>query len=217
VSNTDAMRTRRVGEHGLLVECTDTGDVAATYRALLAHADDLGAVEIVPAARTVLLDGLDDVTATERLLAGLVPRPAAGVSEGHEVEIPVAYDGPDLAEVAREWSVDIDEVVRIHCGAVFVVAFCGFAPGFAYCTGLPNGLTVSRRPEPRARVAAGSVALAGEFTSVYPTASPGGWQLIGTTQVPVWRPDEHQPALLSPGTRVRFRDASSTTPGFADA
>ena len=211
------MRARRVGEHGLLVECDDAGEVAATYRSLLAHADDLGAVEIVPASRTVLLDGLRDVTAAEGLLASLVPRRAAGASEGREVEIPVTYDGPDLAEVARQWSVDIDEVVRIHCGAVFVVAFCGFAPGFAYCTGLPDSLTVSRRAEPRARVAAGSVALAGEFTSVYPTTSPGGWQLIGTTQVPVWRPDEQQPALLSPGTRVRFRDASSSTPGFVDA
>lgn len=199
------MRTRPVGEHALLVECRDAGEVAATYATLRAHRETLGATDIVPAARTVLLDGVADPSAVGRLLADLVPGEPDRRATA-EVAIPVAYDGPDLVEVARQWAVDPAEVVRIHTSAAFVVAFCGFAPGFAYCTGLPDGLTVRRRPEPRPSVPAGSVALAGEFTSVYPGPSPGGWQLIGRTQVALWRPDRDQPALLAPGTRVRFTD-----------
>lgn len=200
------MHARPVGEHGLLVECTDADDVAATYATLRQHRDGLGATEIVPGARTVLLDGLTDVPEARALLAGLVAGPV-GPAEWSEVHVPVSYDGPDLGEVARQWGVDPDEVVRIHLGTVFVVAFCGFAPGFAYCTGLPDGFTVRRRPEPRPRVPTGSVALAGEFTSVYPRSSPGGWQLIGRTDLALWRPELEEPALLVPGTRVRFVDA----------
>jgi KipI family sensor histidine kinase inhibitor len=203
------MHARPVGEHGLLVQCTDPADVEATYAALRARAAQLGATDIVPGARTVLLDGLADPGAARRLVATLVPEPVAqALADAPVVHVPVTYDGPDLAEVARQWDVDPAEVVRIHRDTEFVVAFCGFAPGFGYCTGLPAGLTVSRRSEPRARVPAGSVALAGEFTGVYPADSPGGWQLIGRTSLPVWRPEEEQPALLAPGTRVRFLDAA---------
>jgi KipI family sensor histidine kinase inhibitor len=201
------MHTRRVGAQALLVECADLAEVEATYAAVLSRADELGAVDIVPAARTVLLDGLRDVIAAELLVDSLEPAAAGPGPEARFVEIPVTYDGPDLAEVARQWEVDTSEVGRIHRDTEFVVAFCGFAPGFAYCTGLPAELVVRRRAEPRARVAPGSVALAGEFTSVYPSASPGGWQLIGSTSVPVWRPEADRPALLEPGTRVRFVDA----------
>jgi KipI family sensor histidine kinase inhibitor len=204
------MHALRVGRHGLLVECADAREVEAAYAVLRARAAELGATDIVPAARTVLLDGLRDREAAAHLVAGLAPAPAAAAQvAGRLVEVPVRYDGPDLAEVARQWGVSPDEVARIHRDTEYVVAFCGFAPGFAYCTGLPDDLRVRRRAEPRARVPAGSVALAGEFTCVYPTASPGGWQLIGTTDLPVWRPDGEPPALLEPGTRVRFRDASS--------
>ena len=202
------MRTRPVGEHGLLVECADIAEVEAAYAALRDRADDLGATDIVPAARTVLLDGLADVEAVAALVAGLEPGPPAGDRRpAATVEIPVTYDGPDLAEVARQWGVEPDDVARIHRDADYTVAFCGFAPGFAYCTGLPPERTVRRRAEPRPRVPAGAVAVAGEFTSVYPTSSPGGWQLIGRTEVPVWRPAAPRPALLEPGTRLRFVDA----------
>src|SRR4051794_25798218 len=216
-----AVRTRRVGEQALLVECADESEVAAAYADLRARLDRSAAVDVVPAARTVLLDGLDDVAATEALVRELAPVRRAGVPlEGPMVEIPVTYDGPDLSEVAAQWGVDVAEVVRIHQGTVFVVAFCGFAPGFGYCSGLPAGREVRRRSEPRARVPAGSVGLAGPYTCVYPTASPGGWQLIGTTTTQVWRPGHDRPALLEPGTSVRFRDASylgSSTQGSADA
>jgi len=202
------MRARRVGEHGLLIECTDGAEVAGAHAALAAASAELRATDIVPAARTVLLDGLADVDAAAELVAALAPAtPAAGLVPGPEVEVPVSYDGPDLDEVARQWDVRTADVARIHRDTTFVVAFCGFAPGFAYCTGLPADLAVRRRPEPRARVAAGAVALAGEFTSVYPSSSPGGWQLIGSTRLPVWRPDADPPALLVPGTTVRFVDA----------
>jgi KipI family sensor histidine kinase inhibitor len=205
MGDTGAMQARRVGENGLLVECVDVDEVAATYAALRGHAGLLGAEEIVPGARTVLLDGVADLAGAERLLQDLVVHEPDQRGTA-EVEIPVTYDGPDLAEVALQWGVDPAEVVRIHTGTTFVVAFCGFAPGFAYCTGLPDQLTVRRRVDPRPRVPAGSVALAGEFTSVYPGASPGGWQLIGRCEVELWRPEHEQPALLAPGTRVRFVD-----------
>ena len=215
------MRARRVGEHGLLVECADVTEVEATYAALLARADELGATDVVPAARTVLLDGLRSFDAARQLIADLTPAPVTDArAQASIVEVPVTYDGPDLAEVAGQWQVSEDEVARIHQSIEFVVAFCGFAPGFAYCTGLPDDRHVRRRAEPRTRVPAGAVAVAGEFTSVYPTASPGGWQLIGTTTLPVWRPEDERPALLEPGTRVRFRDASSpggSTQEFGDA
>jgi KipI family sensor histidine kinase inhibitor len=202
------MHARRVGQHGLLVECADLDEVAATYAELQSRSDELGADEIVPAARTVLLDGLPDPESALVLLRRLSPADVRDPSgDAPLVEIPVRYDGPDLGEVARQWEVDETEVTRIHRETEFVVAFCGFAPGFAYCTGLPQERTVARRPEPRARVPAGAVALAGEFTSVYPAASPGGWQLIGSTTTAVWRPRADQPALLAPGTRVRFVDA----------
>lgn len=201
------MQARRVGEHALLVECVDADEVAGTYAALLAERDALGAVEVVPAARTVLLDGLADPAAAADLVAGWEAAPVATTEALSEIEVPVRYDGADLDEVARQWQVGPADVVRIHTEAHFVVAFCGFAPGFAYCTGLPGGLTVRRRAEPRTSVPAGSVALAGEYTGVYPTASPGGWQLIGRTDVELWRPDHERPALLAPGTRVRFVDA----------
>ena len=205
MGDTGAMLARRVGEDGLLVECADADDVAATYATLRGIAGSLGADEIVPGARTVLLDGVADRNAVERLLQDLVAH-APDRRTSREVEIPVTYDGPDLAEVARQWGVDPDDVVRIHTGTTFLVAFCGFAPGFGYCTGLPPGLTVRRRAEPRPSVPAGSVALAGEFTGVYPGSSPGGWQLVGRSEVELWRPDHAQPALLAPGTRVRFVD-----------
>ena len=120
------------------------------------------------------------------------------------MEVPTRYDGPDLEAVARLWEMTTAEVVRTHTGTEMVVAFCGFAPGFAYCTGLPERLSVPRLDTPRTRVPVGSVGLAGSFTGVYPTASPGGWQLLGRTDLTLWDPSRPEPATLSPGTRVRF-------------
>ncbi len=198
------MHARPVGEHGLLVLCDDADQVRATYAGLRPRMAELGASDLVPAARTVLLDGLADPVATAAELESWHPDPAEQEAPGPVVEIEVSYDGADLAEVAAQWQTDTADVVRIHQACEFVVAFCGFSPGFAYCTGLPDGLVTARRSEPRASVPAGAVALAGEYTSVYPRSSPGGWQLIGTTTRQLWFPDRNEPALLAPGTRVRF-------------
>ncbi|MFF8291963.1 allophanate hydrolase subunit 1 [Streptomyces sp. NPDC016309] len=200
------MRTLPVGERALLVEL-DSGEEAEAFHAELLHRRAAGALpavtEIVPAARTVLLDGVADPGRLAALVAGWETGPTHARVEP-VVEIPVRYDGPDLADVAALWGVPPGEAARIHAAAEFRVAFCGFAPGFGYLTGLPAVYEVPRRATPRTAVPAGSVALAGPYTGVYPRASPGGWQLIGTTDTVLWDPAREPAALLSPGTRVRF-------------
>jgi KipI family sensor histidine kinase inhibitor len=123
------------------------------------------------------------------------------------VELEVRNDGVDLAEVARLTGLGPDEVVAAHTGQDWVVAFSGFAPGFGYLRGLSGDqpLTVPRRDQSRVRVPAGAVALAAGYTGVYPRSSPGGWQLIGSTQARLWDVERDPPALLRPGVRVRFR------------
>ncbi|MGW0844757.1 5-oxoprolinase subunit B family protein [Streptomyces sp. NPDC002787] len=197
------MRTLPVGDRALLIEVGTGEEAEALHAELLRRraTGELAATEIVPAARTVLLDGLDDPSRlAERLTAWDVPPVAARAED--VVEIPVRYDGPDLPDVAAHWGVDEAEVARIHASAEFRVAFCGFAPGFGYLTGLPR--EVPRRATPRTAVPAGSVALAGPYTGVYPRSSPGGWQLIGTTDTVLWDHARVPAALLAPGTRVRF-------------
>ncbi|MDF9811623.1 allophanate hydrolase subunit 1 [Streptomyces sp. SPB162] len=200
------MRTLPVGERALLVELDTDGEVGAFHAELSRRraAGTLPAVrEIVPAARTILLDGLDDPRALARELAAwTVPPLTRGA--GAETEIAVRYDGPDLAEVAELWDVRPEDVPDIVGGLVFRVAFCGFAPGFAYLTGLPEHRHLPRRATPRTAVPAGSLALAGPYAGVYPRSSPGGWQLIGTTDAVLWDPRREPAALLTPGTRVRF-------------
>ncbi|MBO0653629.1 5-oxoprolinase subunit PxpB [Streptomyces triculaminicus] len=202
------LRALPVGRHALLVEVAGTREAQALHAELLRRRDagTLPPVrEIVPAARTVLLDGLADPRALAADLAHwtVPPLPAA---EAPPVVLPVRYDGADLAEVAALWGVGEDEVARIHSGTEFRVAFCGFAPGFGYLTGLPERLHVPRRATPRTTVPAGSVGLAGPYTGVYPRSSPGGWQLIGRTDAILWDTGRDPAALLSPGTRVRFEE-----------
>jgi KipI family sensor histidine kinase inhibitor len=199
------MRVLPVGDDALLVEVSSGEQAQALHAELLRRRAEglLMAREIVPAARTVLLDGLADPA---RLAAELAAAevPAAAPPARQAVRIPVRYDGPDLAEVAAHWGVAEADVPRIHAAAEFRVAFCGFAPGFGYLTGLPERYAVPRRATPRTAVPAGSVALAGPYTGVYPRSSPGGWQLIGTTDIVLWDHTRVPAALLSPGTRVRF-------------
>ncbi|MFE2945121.1 5-oxoprolinase subunit PxpB [Streptomyces sp. NPDC059255] len=200
------MRVLPVGERALLVEVAD-GPAAEALHAELLRRRAEGTLppvgEIVPAARTVLLDGVADPAG---LAAQLGNWESAGpsVAEGAAVELPVRYDGADLVEVAALWGVAEQEVVRIHTATEFRVAFCGFAPGFGYLTGLPERYAVPRRATPRTAVPAGSVGLAGPYTGVYPRSSPGGWRLIGTTDAVLWDTARTPPALLAPGTRVRF-------------
>ncbi|MGW0947453.1 5-oxoprolinase subunit B family protein [Streptomyces sp. NPDC002623] len=206
------MRVLPVGDDALLVEVASGAEAEALHAELLRRraAGLLGAREIVPAARTVLLDGLTDPDRLAAELAASVVPPAPPRVQD-VVEIPMRYDGPDLAEVAAHWGVAEQEVARIHAAAEFRVAFCGFAPGFGYLTGLPGRYDVPRRATPRTAVPAGSVALAGPYTGVYPRSSPGGWQLIGTTEAVLWDHARVPAALLSPGTRVRFVPAEPVT------
>lgn len=197
-----------VGKAGLLVELPTPERAEALHAEVLRRraSGTLPPVrDIVPGARTVLLDGL----AEPRRLARELPDwriPPLETVEAEAVRIPVRYDGPDLADVAQLWGVTPEEVPHIHAATEFRVAFCGFAPGFGYLSGLDERHHVPRRDTPRTRVPAGAVGLAGGYTGVYPRASPGGWQLIGTAApgTVLWDPDRDPAALLTPGTRVQF-------------
>jgi KipI family sensor histidine kinase inhibitor len=161
-----------------------------------------GIDEIIPAARTVLVTfGHVDRAALHALL---VPGATASRVEGPLVEIPVVYDGADLAEVAEATGLSIEQVVDTHSSIVYSAAFLGFTPGWAYLVGLPPSLQLPRRKTPRTAVPAGSVAIANEFTGVYPTLSPGGWHLLGHTDVQMFDVDREKPALVLAGDRVRF-------------
>ena len=206
------MRVLPMGPTAVIVEDVDD---PAGWAAAFERNRPVGVVEVVPAARTVLV-----VAADERSLRALVDLmhhvgppggdgPAPAASEGAAgsaatVVIDVDYDGPDLDRVAAAVGMSPDDVVACHAGAVYRVAFCGFAPGFAYLTGLPAELHLPRRTTPRTRVPAGSVAIASEYSALYPTASPGGWHLLGSTTATVFDVDRDPPAVLAPGTTVRF-------------
>ncbi|MGW2254150.1 5-oxoprolinase subunit B family protein [Kitasatospora sp. NPDC001660] len=201
-----AAAVRQVGENALLVELARPSAVAGLYGWLRERQAEgaLGAVEeIVPAARTVLLDGVADINALAALLGTARPV-AADATGGPLLKVPTVYDGADLREVAALWGVSEEAAVRIHAGPEYVVAFCGFSPGFGYLTGLPEQYEVPRRATPRSTVPAGSVALAGPYTGVYPSPSPGGWQLLGRTALALWDAEREPAALLAPGVRVRF-------------
>lgn len=193
------MNVRSYGEHDLLCETDDPLGFAA------AACELPGVREVVPAARTVLVvpGARTDPARLRELLTELEPRPVSVT--GDALTLDVRYDGPDLDATAAELGLDPDGLVRAHASGDYIVAFCGFVPGFAYLTGLDPPLHLPRLPDPRSRVPAGSVGIAGEFTGVYPRASPGGWRLLGTTDAALWDLDRDPPAVLPPGTRVRFR------------
>ncbi len=203
------MRFLRAGRLGVLVEVDDLGTVLRLHAALRRQPLP-GVTDVVPAARTVLL--LHDDTTTPSRLADQVrglPLPEAYPATGPAVVIPVVYDGPDLAEIARQTGLAPGEVVERHLAGSYAVAFIGFAPGFAYLAGGDPALRVTRRDSPRTRVRSGSVALAGEFTGIYPRDGPGGWQLIGHTAAPLWDLTRQPPALLPPGARATFAAAEA--------
>jgi len=201
------MRVLPSGSNALLLELDDLDQVLAMYNAVREECPS-GVVDIVPAARTVLLvidPTVTDVAEVGQAVLKLRPRPESRAA-GELVEIPVTYDGEDLAEVGSLLGCDADEVVRRHVGETWTVAFCGFAPGFGYLSGASGGWDVPRQSSPRTTVPPGSVALAGEFSGIYPRSSPGGWQLIGHTDLDVFDLRRDPPALLRPGTPVRFVD-----------
>jgi KipI family sensor histidine kinase inhibitor len=194
------------GLGAVLVELADAAERRRLDAALRDH-PVAGVLEHVPAARTVLLHLAPgaDPAAVVRSVRALDLRDAGAADAGSRpVEVPVRYDGEDLPEVATTLGMTPEEVVTRHTGQVWTVEFCGFAPGFGYLTGEAGGLDVPRRRDPRPRIPAGAVALADQYTGVYPRSSPGGWQLIGTTALAMWDDRREPPALLAPGTRVRF-------------
>lgn len=194
------------GRDGLLLELGSLDEVLDRYAAL--QAADLPVLDLVPAGRTILVvaERGTDLDALARQLH-LIEPVAAGDRPGAELSVPVSYDGADLAGAAEELGCSAEELVRRHQAETWTVAFCGFAPGFGYLAGSRFSWSAPRRFSPRTRVPARSVALAGEFSAVYPRESPGGWQLIGRTELEVFDPDREPPGLLVPGTRVRFVEA----------
>ncbi|GGC93897.1 allophanate hydrolase [Tersicoccus solisilvae] len=207
------------GDRALLVEVEDNAAVLALRARLRA---DPGAVpdavvDVVPAARTLLVvastpSALSAVRAwlETALAAGRSGDEPVDVAPGREITIAVRYDGPDLADVAAELGIGVDEVIARHTGTVWRLGFMGFAPGFGYlvpddsASPADGGLAVRRLPTPRTRVRPGSVGLADGFSAVYPAASPGGWRLIGSTDHAMWDPAAEPPAAVGPGDTVRF-------------
>ncbi|MGZ4549404.1 MAG: 5-oxoprolinase subunit B family protein [Blastococcus sp.] len=194
------------GDRGLLIEVADLAAVAG-IRAALEHAPLPGQLDLVPAARTLLVV-LDRAPAETdvALLGRLAPATPGTGSDAGTVELDVVFDGPDLTEVAALTGRPVAALVEALTTAELTVAFGGFAPGFGYLAGLPAELHTPRRTTPRTRVPAGAVGLAGPFAGVYPRASPGGWQLVGRTDAVLFDAGREPPALLTPGTRVRFRE-----------
>ena len=217
---TDGVRIVPFGDAAVLVELGGETGIAAARRARAAAAaidamrDEVPALGVpVPAATSVLVPfdprGAGPATVAARLATVLAdapatpdPRPDAPVHE-----LLVRYggdDGPDLASVAEEVGRSPADVIELHAATTYEVLFLGFAPGFAYLGELPRPLIVPRLATPRPRVPAGSVAIAGPMTAVYPHASAGGWRLIGRTDAPLFDPGATPPARLRPGDRVRF-------------
>ena len=215
------MRFLGVNNSAFLIELADLEETLALFDRLqqeirrgekdLQDQEKLRAiVEIIPAARTLLIrfdSLLADENTLETEIAGLKLEKGQQKS-GKLVEIPVVYDGEDLDDVAALLKIDREEVIRRHTESHYQVAFCGFAPGFAYLTGGDPVFNVPRRASPRKSIPAGSVALAGKFGGVYPQPSPGGWQLIGRTDVKMFDLDRDPPSLLKPGDRVHFVDVT---------
>ncbi len=210
----------RCGERGILVEVADLDTVLAlndlvTGLVELGHGAWHRVLDVVPAAKTLLVT-TNSATAVATLRTDLAALLRAQAVQGGlairggrgpgatTVEIPVHYDGPDLEDVAELTGLTAEEVIAAHTGRPWRVAFGGFAPGFAYLVDGDPRLDVPRRSSPRTVVPAGAVGLAGPFSGIYPRPSPGGWQLLGHTDLALWETDRTPPALLQPGFFVRF-------------
>lgn len=204
------MRFLPVSRTAFLVELPDLDRTLALFAALQSQKPH-GVEDMIPAARTVLIRFSPyETSATE--VAGQIARLDLGINVrpvGKSVVVPVDYDGEDLPEIATLTGLTVAEIIQRHTAPDYIVAFCGFAPGFGYLTGGDPALQVPRRKTPRVRIPAGAVGLAGAFTGVYPQDSPGGWQIIGTTQVKMWDLTRTPPAFFQPGFQVRFFDRAA--------
>lgn len=201
------MRILPSGTRALLLEFDSLEEVLEHYAAL--QDTELPVLDIVPAGRTILVigDRDTDLSSLAGRLRSIEPGEHHGTT-GDPVEVPVQYDGADLSQAADLLGCSPEELVRRHQEEEWTVAFCGFAPGFGYLAGTKFDWDTPRRESPRTKVPAGSLALAGEFTGVYPRESPGGWQLIGHSLVDIFDLDRDPAALLAPGNAVRFVESS---------
>lgn len=201
------MRFLPVSLTTLLVELADLNETLALFASLKAAPVE-AIEEMIPAARTLMIRFRPEKLTAENLAGRISTRDLSArlAPSDKLIEIPVRYDGEDLEDVANLTGLSVEDVIRRHTESEFTVAFCGFAPGFGYLVGGDPALQVPRRQSPRTRIPAGSVALAGAFSGVYPQASPGGWQIIGTTPEKMWDLSRDPPALFQPGYRVRFFD-----------
>jgi 5-oxoprolinase (ATP-hydrolysing) subunit B len=200
------MKIRLAGDSAMLVELPDF-KAAQALRHELCEAKWPGILELVPGYKSLLIE-TEPLKLDLEQLANRIQRLANGslfLPMPAEHEFGVRYDGPDLQAVAEATDLTIPEVIRRHTAAIYTVAFLGFAPGFPYLVGLDPSLQVTRLKTPRTRVPAGAVAIADQFTGIYPQATPGGWRLLGSTEVKLFDPERATPALLAPGDRVRFR------------
>jgi len=197
------------GERGMLRSFD--GSTAEANAAARALSDEVTAArftevaDVVPGARTVLVElvpGIEPSAALVRALEADAAQPRRGAGRRHEIA--VTYDGEDLAEVAASRRLLPRDVVELHSEAEYTVAFIGFQPGFPYLLGLPAELAVRRLASPRVKVPAGSVAIAGEYSGIYPGATPGGWRLIGRTETVLFDAENTPPSILQPGDMVRF-------------
>lgn len=200
------MRFLPVNTRSFMVELPDLEQTLALLDSLKAE-PLAGIEELIPAARTLLVHFCPHTASASALAHAIARRElsATTLQSGPEVRVPVRYCGEDLPEVAEHLGISIEETIRRHTEHVWQVAFTGFAPGFAYMVS-QAGINVPRRSTPRTRIPSGAVALAGEFSGIYPRESPGGWQLIGETPLSMWDLQRNTPALLTPGARVRFID-----------
>ena len=200
-----------LGDHGIRVHLPGGSPlvVAETIvAAAIPHVED-----VLPAAETVLVTITEQADPAEvrRRLAALDLAEAPDVSRGatpEELVVPVRYDGPDLPAVADLLEMSPEALVRLHIDTTWRCAFVGFAPGFGYLRADRPTPMVPRRDQSRPRIPPGSVGLADAFSGIYPRASPGGWQLVGSTDVVLWDLDRPEPAVIRPGTTVRFVDAA---------
>ncbi|MGR0221159.1 5-oxoprolinase subunit B family protein [Agromyces sp. ZXT2-6] len=209
---TTAVRLLPSGPTALLVETDSLAGVMALHDALAASAPD-GVVELVPAARTLLV-AVEPAVLPLETAASWVRRVAAGPAaaaagpaapRAGEVVVEVDYRGDDLADTAGLLGVSPEHLIARHTGTAWRVAFIGFAPGFAYLVADEWPFDVPRLDVARTRVPSGAVGLAAGFSGAYPRESPGGWRLVGRTDAALWDPHADPPALLAPGRTVRFR------------
>ncbi|MFF0816828.1 allophanate hydrolase subunit 1 [Rhodococcus sp. NPDC003318] len=204
------MKVLPCGDRAFLIELANVDEVLR-YHASLQAADIDGITDLVPAARTIFVQ-IDPDRADLRQVVGAVQvmdlAPVPTPEETQVVDIPTRYDGPDLSGLSDLLGLTPNDLVRRHTSQLWTVAFTGFAPGFAYLVGADAPFDVPRLEVPRLEVPAGAVALAGPFTGIYPRSSPGGWQVIGTTEVRMWDLERTPPALLSAGDHVRFVEVS---------